>query len=374
MTELFRNNQLWQLTKANFLEKIREPSVLFWGIGFPILMAIGLGMAFSSKPDMVRHVALISTMQQTDTLFLEDEQLGNSTFILERMDWEEAMRQLKRGHVNVILETTDSGFVYHFDPVNADAQLTYLKLTPLLKSLPTSGFAEREEKTATISTDSYLKHLEKKEFLHDNVMPLTITGTRYIDFFIPGLITMGVMFSCMWGLGYNIIENRSKKLLRRMIATPMKRSNYLIAMISVRLLMNIVEAGLLIVFAWLVFGITIQGSIPALLLIFLAGNIAFAGIGILMACRTSKTEVGNGLINVVTMPMMVLSGIFFSYHNFPDWLIPIIKPLPLTMMTDGVRAIFIEGAGFAQVALPSLILGITGFVFFVLGLKWFKWH
>jgi ABC-type multidrug transport system permease subunit len=118
----------------------------------------------------------------------------------------------------------------------------------------------------------------------------------------------------------------------------------------------------------------IQGDLSSLILLFLAGNIAFSGIAVFVSSHTSNTEVGNGLINVVVMPMMVLSGIFFSYHNFPDWSIPVIQKFPLTTMTDGIRSIFNEGAGFAETAIPVLILTATGVVFFLTGLKIFKWH
>ncbi|MBL6950209.1 MAG: ABC transporter permease [Bacteroidales bacterium] len=351
MVNRIANNQLFQLTLGNFKEKIREPAVIFWGIVFPILMSLGLGIAFTRKADTFRHVALISSDTGSYSITLEDDKLGDTEFRFKMMDWDEAMVQLKRGHVNVIIEQKDSVFNYHFDPMNPDAQLTYLKLSPLM------GKEELPEQNSMVE-----------------INPLTVGGTRYIDFLVPGLITMGIMFSCLWGVTYNIIEARSKKLLRRMVATPMKKSNYLIALITVRIVMNIIEAGLLFLFVWLVFDITIQGSLPALFIIFLAGNIAFAGLGIFLASHTSKTEIGNAFINIVSMPMMVLSGIFFSYHNFPDWIIPFIKPLPLTTLTDGIRAIFIEGAGFAQTAIPSLILTVTGVVFFTVGLKIFKWH
>jgi len=294
------------------------------------------------------------------------------------------MVQLKRGHVNVAVTIGDSGYRYHFDPMNPDAQLTYVRLAPVLNRIPArdlirdTGHGIRDPGSEIRDPGSGIRHPVYEEDMSSvtaaEVDVLTVTGTRYIDFLIPGMIAMGVMFSCLWGLGYGIIDTRSKKLLRRMIATPMKRSNYLLGMITVRLVMNVIEAGLLILFAWLAFGITIQGNIPALLLLFMAGNIAFSGIGIFLACHTSKTEIGNAFINVISMPMMVLSGIFFSYHNFPDWAIPIIKPLPLTMLADGIRSIFIEGAGFAQTAIPSLVLTVTGIVFFTVGLKLFKWH
>ncbi len=138
--------------------------------------------------------------------------------------------------------------------------------------------------------------------------------------------------------------------------------------------MNLIESLLLLLFAWLVFDITIQGSVVALLMIFIAGNIAFAGIAVFISSHTSNTEIGNGLINAIVMPMMVLSGVFFSYHNFPDWSISIIQQLPLTLLADGVRSIFIEGAGFREAFIPFFIMVTTGLVFFVAGLRIFKWH
>jgi ABC-type multidrug transport system permease subunit len=154
----------------------------------------------------------------------------------------------------------------------------------------------------------------------------------------------------------------------------MKKSHFLIALITVRVTMNFIEALVLILFALITFNMVIQGSIPALILMFIAGNIAFAGIAVFVSSHTSNTEVGNGLINAVVMPMMILSGIFFSYHNFPDWSVRIIQLLPLTMLTDGIRSIFNEGAGYNEVALSVLALSATGIIFFSAGLKIFKWH
>jgi ABC-2 type transport system permease protein len=235
--------------------------------------------------------------------------------------------------------------------MNPDAQLTYLKLAGIF------------------GKDAILPENNNAE-----IKPLTVSGTRYIDFLVPGLITMGVMMSCMWGISYGIIEKRSKKLLRRLVATPMKKSHFLIALITVRITMNFIESAILFIFSLVAFKIKIQGDISTLIVMFLAGNIAFAGIAVFVSSHTSNTEVGNGLINFVVFPMMVLSGIFFSYQNFPDWSLPVIKNLPLTMLTDGIRSIFNEGAGYREVALPILILLATGFLFFSAGLRIFKWH
>ena len=380
MNRWFRFNQLWQLTVALFREIIREPGVLFWGILFPILMSLGLGLAFTKKADVIRKVAIISNIEKSVTLsdnslvadflqknceknpsvemeewawryIIKDEKLGNSIFLFYKMGWDEAMKLLKRGTINVLVLGVNGSVEYHFDPMNPDAELTYLKLSNLIG----------EGEVLKVKNNSEIK-------------PLTVTGTRYIDFLVPGLITMGVMMSCMWGISYGIIEKRSKKLLRRLVATPMKKSHFLIALITVRITMNFIESLVLFLFALIAFKMTIQGNISALVLMFLAGNIAFAGIAVFVSSHTSNTEVGNGLINFVVFPMMVLSGIFFSYQNFPDWSLPVIKNLPLTVLTDGIRSIFNEGAGYHEVAMPILILVATGVLFFSAGLKIFKWH
>jgi ABC-2 type transport system permease protein len=380
MNRWHRLNQLRQLTMAQVRELIREPGVLFWGILFPILMSLGLGIAFTKKADIIRKVAVILPDRETVSsdsssnlihfleincetlnpddkegyswkLTLKDNKLGNSIFLFYEMDWKNAMMMLKRGTVNVVLAENKGQVEYHFDPMNSDAQLSYLKLNGII------GGGQ------IVASEG-----------NPNIQPLTVKGTRYIDFLVPGLITMGVMMSCMWGISYGIIEKRSKKLLRRLVATPMRKSHFLVALITVRIIMNFIESAVLFLFALIVFKIVIQGSIAALLIMFLAGNIAFAGIAVFVSSHTSNTEVGNGLINFVVFPMMVLSGIFFSYHNFPDWSIPVIQKLPLTMMTDGIRSIFNEGAGFHEVTLPVLILIATGVVFFTAGLKIFKWH
>jgi len=380
MNRIIRFNQLSSLIKALLLEIIREPGVLFWGILFPILMSLGLGIAFTKKSDVLRKVAVVAQNENQDTksdtgaiykflnsrcelnksvksdsynwkYTIKDEKLGNSIFLFYRMNREEAVKLLKRGTVNVLLIEENGAAEYHFDPMNPDAQLTYLKLRSILGASMTNE----------VRNDSEIK-------------PLTVTGTRYIDFLVPGLITMGVMMSSMWGISYGIIEKRSKKLLRRLVATPMKKSHFLIALITVRVIMNFIESLVLFLFALIAFKLKIQGDISSLIVMFLAGNIAFAGIAVFVSSHTSNTEVGNGLINFVVFPMTVLSGIFFSYQNFPDWSLPVIRNLPLTMMTDGIRSIFNEGAGYHEVSIPIVILTLTGIIFFASGLRIFKWH
>lgn len=373
MTDLFKPRQMGQLILTHYRELIREPGVLFWGIAFPILMALGLGVAFTKKADVVRRVVFIEAEGEAGLealirqfaepaepgkngptiyrIVLRERNLGNTTFLFEKVPWQQAMILLKRGSVSVVLAGTAGRPEYHFDPLNPDAQLTFLKLSKILDDEKGAGQKDRGQ-----------------------IVPLSAVGSRYIDFLVPGLMAMGIMMSSLWGISYGVIEKRGRKLLRRMIATPMRRSHFLISLMAVRGAMNFVESALLFLFAHFAFGITIQGDPLALLILFAAGNFAFAGIAVFISCRTANTEIGNGLISAATMPMMVLSGVFFSYHNFPEWSLPVIRNLPLTLLADGMRSVFIEGAGFAEVGFPTLVLAAIGACLFLAGLKAFRWH
>lgn len=368
-------NQFSRLLISHTKEILREPAVLFWGIIFPILMAWGLGLAFTSRHDVTRYVGFLtlSENQEVTAFSISDKitlsrkenakeglyyeykyknpKQGDFTVRFLPCTWEKANLYLKKGKISLILEKKEGETKFHFDPANPEAQLLNLQL---------AGVLEKGE--------TYFKESEKHAAM------LTVPGTRYIDFLVPGLLGMGIMMSCMWGISYGIIEKRSKKLLRRMVATPMKKPYFVGTLLVARIAMNLVEGLLLIGFSYYFFGITIQGNIGALLLLFLAGNMAFSGLSVLIASRTSNPEIGTGLINAIVTPMMILSGVFFGYQNFPNWAVEVIKLLPLTMLNDGVRAIFNEGAGFHDIIVPALILLVEGTITFFIGLKLYKWY
>ncbi|MDR1682734.1 MAG: ABC transporter permease [Candidatus Symbiothrix sp.] len=361
----FKNKQLYQLTLTQILETVREPEVLFWGIVFPVLISIGLGFAFTQNsiskfnvvmtqenPIVLDSLLSVFASPENENLVwkISDKTLGDTELRFSYSDWKSGIVALKRGEADLIVGDSAGVIRYHFDPHNSQSQLAYLKLSGLIQSPASSTQSD----TA--------------------IVPLTLKGVRYIDFLIPGLIAMGIMSSILWGISYTLIERRSQKLLRRMVATPMKKSYFIFAMMMVRIAMNFIEAIIIFLAALLLFGVEIQGNIAALIVLFLAGNIAFTGIAVLVSSRTAKTEVGTGWINAVQMPMMILSGIFFSYHNFPAWSIPVIKLLPLTALTDGMRSIFNEGAGWLEILAPSTALSVFGILCFWLGIKCFKWY
>ncbi len=337
-----------------FKEFLRNPGIIFWSIFFPILMAWGLGLAFTNKDQLIKNAAWIRNDEGATVLVdVADEQilLGNkdvgvTTYRLILSNNEEAMVLLKQGKISIILDETSGTMAYRFDPNNPDSQLAYYQFTAYL-----SG----QQNASKINL-------------------VQSTGSRYVDFLIPGLVAMNIMMSCMWGISYNLIDKRIRKLLRRMVATPMKKSAFLIAQFIARLGLSGMEVAIILVFTWAYFGIEIQGSVPGFLILFVAGNAAFTGIAILVSSRTSSPQVGNGLINFVVMPMMILSGIFFSYHGFPDWMIAIIKWLPLTILADSIRSVFNEGAMLNDVAPAIGALVLVGAVFYFIGLRMYKWY
>ncbi len=345
------NKSLYQLILIQFKTFFREPAILFWAVLFPIIMAWVLSIAFSGKGETVWSIYVVADGTVPETIAGEKvvgEETGNVFRLKFRNASEsEAVSALKRGQTNLYIEVRSDSLIYHFDPGNPTAQLTHLVIEREISGVRGSASA---------------------------IEPLETKGTRYIDFLIPGLIALGIMNACLWGIGWSLIEMRMKKLMRRMVATPMKKSALLAAHIITRIILGGVETLMLLIFAMIYFGTEISGSVAAFILVFLAGIFAFGGIGVLIASRTAKTEVANGLINAVTLPMMILSGVFFNYHNFPDWAIPVIKVLPLTVLADSIRAVFIEGATIANVLVPVVVLTVTGLATFIVGQRIFKWY
>ncbi len=333
---------------------MREPEVLFWSLVFPIVLSGVLGLAFANQEPLTHQVAVVQnnytatnpTIQRLMASKPPADTKDEPKFAFLPLAKDAAFLQLKKGGVTVIIEPQDASKVaYHFDPQNKEAQMQYWQL----------------EKKLTISSQT-------------TVEPIRTQGSRYIDFLIPGMLAYGIMSSCIWGIGWNLIEFRIKKLLRRIVATPLNRAEFLLAQFTVRLILSFVEVAVLFLFAYWLFGIRIQGSWLAALAVFLVCNAAFGGIAILIAARPDKTTVGNGIVSFTTLSMLVLSGIFFSYTSFPAWVIGFIKYLPLTLAADMLRGVFNEGLGMADIAGKLLILLSYGIVCFWAGLRWFKWY
>jgi ABC-2 type transport system permease protein len=340
----------WHLLASRMKEMKREPEVIFWVFGFPLLLALGLGIAFRNKPADVSSVAVVGPgAQQVLSLIGRSPQKGSIK--VQVLDETAALKGFRVGKYDLVIESDGKGgFKYRYDPARPESVLARSEVDHALQAA-----AGRQDPLPTVSVAT------------------SEPGSRYIDFLIPGLIGMNVMNAAMWGIGFAIVDMRQRKLLKRFVATPMRRSDFLLALASSRLILMTIEVGMLLGFGALVFQMRVLGSIATILLIGAIGALGFAGLGLLTASRSQKIESVSGLINLVMMPMWIFSGVFFSYERFPAVIQPFIKALPLTALNDALRATILEGATLGAQSGRLLILALWGGISFVLAVKWFRW-
>jgi ABC-type multidrug transport system permease subunit len=341
----------WQLLKVRLLELKREPEVVFWVFVFPLLLALGLGIAFRNKPADISSVVVIAGEGAQKTVAMLENSPQHSGIRARVLERDAALKAFHFGKFDLAIEPqTDGGFKYYYDPARPESVLSRAEVDAALQSA-----AGRKDAIAT-STEASSE-----------------PGSRYIDFLIPGLLGMNLMNSGMWGIGFALVEMRQRKLLKRFVATPMRRTDFLLALTSSRLVLMVIEVGLLLGFGVVVFHMPVLGSIFSVMLLGAIGAVSFGGIGLLTACRAQKIESVSGLINLVMMPMWIFSGVFFSYERFPAITQIFIKALPLTALNDALRATIIEGASLASQSGRLLVLVLWGGISFVLALKWFRW-
>jgi ABC-type multidrug transport system permease subunit len=185
---------------------------------------------------------------------------------------------------------------------------------------------------------------------------------------------MNLMGSAMWGIGFTIVDARRKKLIKRLVATPMPRHYYLLSFILSRLCLLVVEVAVVLGFGALVFHVPVRGPFAGLAVICVMGSMLFCSLGLLTASRVQTIEAASGLMNAVMMPMWICSGVFFSAQRFPDAVQPFIKALPLTAVIDALRASILQGAGLPQVAPQIAVMAAWLLVCFGLALKLFRWR
>lgn len=346
---------LIELTIVRMKEFIREPEVLFWVFGFPVLLAVGLGIAFRSQPPEKSVVAVAQGLGSPRALEILRAAPDLS---VQDLPPAEAIRALEKGKVDVVL-TVDSStraevlgkVSYTLDPMQPKSATAKLRADAAIQA----GFGRRDV-------------LEERE------EHTTKTGSRYIDFLVPGLIGLNLMGSSMWGIGYAVVDARARKLMKRFRATPMISAHYLLAFIFSRFFLLFGELVLLLLFARLAFDVRVQGNYLELGLMAAMGAGSYAGLALLIAARPSKPEVASGWMNFVMMPMWLLSGALFSYERFPPVIQPLIRALPLTALIDGLRAIMNDGRGLETLGPELLVLALWGCVSFAISLRIFRWQ
>jgi ABC-2 type transport system permease protein len=352
MTERRRwsEHPLVQLTRVRYREFFREPEAVFWVFIFPVLLAAGLGIAFRNRAPERTVVAVVADQPGAAKLAaalrrgqeLEASLLSDSA----------ATEALRTGDVALVVVPSSAGGVeYRYDDTRP------------------------ESRTARLQVDDALQRAGgRRDPLPVSARLVRERGARYIDFLVPGLLGMNLMGSGIWGVGFAIVDARKKRLLKRLIATPMSRAQYLASFVLSRLTLLVIEVGLLLGFGVLVFGVPLRGSIPLLVLLCLLASLSFTSLGLLVASRAQTMEGASGLMNLVMLPMWIFSGVFFSAARFPDQIQPLIQALPLTAVIDALRANILRGAGWQTVAPEMGVIVAWLVVSFVLALKLFRWR
>lgn len=351
------DHPLAQLTLVRFKEFIREPDAVFWTFGFPILLAVGLGIAFRNRPAEVVKVGVVGVSAPGDSAAAWIARSG--ALQVQRFASEaEAREALRTGAVALVTLVAPG--------VGARGA-----------TVPTYVFDDTrpDSRNARLLVDDALQRgAGRQDPLEPEDRIVRERGSRYIDFVIPGLLGMNLMAGGIWGLGFVIVDARRKHLLKRLVATPMSRAHYLLSFVFSRLAFLVVEVCVVLGFAVLAFDVPLRGSLVQVGVIALVASLTFSALGLLVASRARTLESASGLMNVVMMPMWVLSGIFFSASNFPDVVQPVIQALPLTATIDALRGTMLQGAGW-DVAAPELVILVTWMVAcFALALRLFRWR
>jgi ABC-type multidrug transport system permease subunit len=336
-----------ELTLTRIREFLREPEAVFWVVCFPILIAFALGVAFRGKGEEVVHAGVIAgdgaagvraALERAPRLRVHD------------LSRERADLALRDGEVQVLV-VPGSPPTYRFDPTRPESRLARLAVDAALQRA--AGRADRFEAGE-----------ERVE----------LAGSRYIDWLIPGLLGMNIMGTGMWGIGFAIVHARSRRVLKRLAATPMSRVHFLLAQMLARLVFLGLEVGALLLFAWLMFQVPLKGSLATLTGVTLLGALSFAGLGLLIASRPRTIEAVSGLMNFAMVPMWVLSGVFFSSANFPPVTQPFIRALPLTALNDALRAVMLDGASVVGIAPELAVMTAWTAVCFAIALRVFRWR
>ena len=340
-----------QLTLARLREFIREPEAVFWVFGFPLVMTVLLGVAFRERPI---DTIVVDVHEGPRAEAAQAALSADKKFKLEICEEAVCRMRLRTGKTDLVVMPA-AGSAPSFD---------YLYDSTRRESLVARKEVDDALQRAQGRSDVFSAH--DQEFKEP--------GGRYIDFLIPGLLGMGIMGGGIWGVGFVTVDMRIRKLLKRFLATPMKKTHFLSAMMLSRSVFLIPEVVLLMLFARYFFDVRVYGSLGSVAVLVLLGAAAFSGIGLLIASRAKTIEAVTGMMNLVMLPMWILSGIFFSASRYPDAAQPFIRLLPLTALVDALRAITIDGATLAAQSGQVVILLVYAVVTFTVALRIFRWQ
>jgi len=342
------SSPLRELTRVRFVLFTREPEAVFWVFLFPVVLALVLSFAFKQRGVETVRVGVVTG--ETEERWVSALQGGESIKVVPFAAREEAERKLRSGGLAALV-TGGEPVQVRCDPTRPEGETARLRIQNALER--SAGRTD----PVPVMTDVLKDH-----------------GSRYIDFLIPGLLGMNLMGTGIWGIGFSTVDWRQRKLLKRFLVTPMRKSHFLLAQVFSRLGFLILEVVVIVAFGVFVLGVPFRGSLAAFALICLIGTFCFSGLGLLIASRPRTLEGVSGIMNFVMMPMWLFSGVFFSYENFPEIFHPAIRLLPLTALNDGLRGLMLEGTAGPHLLVQSLVLVFWGAVSFFVALRIFRWQ
>lgn len=322
------------------LEFVRDRSSMAWNVMFPVLLIIGLAIMFSGDPKPQYKIGVLGDLTEVSRQFAELHSMPYIQWIA-MTDQEQAIQKIARHQIDLLLDVSNG--------------LYWINTTS-----PSGAIMERVLWSAGSNAE--------------NRQVVTAKEISYVEWVMPGVLAMNIMFSCLIGVGYVIVRYRKSGFLRRLKATPLTAPQFLLAQLLSRLFLVQVMTVTIFVGVILLLDIVVRGSWLLLLVISLLGSACMISIGLLIAARTRSEEWAGGLLNMISWPMMMMAGVWFSLEGVNDFVRQIAYWLPLTHFVDAARSVMTEGASLMAVSDHLLFLGFCTVLFLLIGSALFKWE
>ena len=338
--------KIWAVFHARNLEFFRDRSSLGWNFLFPFLIVIGFGFMFNSGERPLFKVAEIHHLP--NSLKTHESQSFSKTRFLEFIEFqteEEALARLAHHKVDFVVSYKEPPQYW----VSESSPNSYVVEQMFLAS------------QATPQTSLEKKSIEGQE-------------VRYVDWLMAGILGMNIMFSALFGVGYVIVRYRKNGVLKRLKATPLRPWEFLTAQVLSRLILNIVTVAIVLFGCSFAVDFLMLGSYFDLFVVVTVGTMSLISVGMLVAARFASEELAGGLLNMLSWPMMFLSGVWFSLEGANEWILRLANVFPLTHMIDAMRAIMTEGVGLASLGPELLYMSLATLICMTASSYVFKWE
>jgi len=358
-------NALKALTKASFISMLKSPASIFFSIAFPLIFIV----AFGIMSDTGTKVTL-AFEQDSDTNNAIYKQLEKLPIvkIYKETDSLKRLADLKKGSIAAVLKINETGD----------------EATPYIVNFQTSIAAGNDQNIARQIIVSTIENINKDKFSGNQTIasireakPIEGRAYRYLDFFLPGMLGFSMLSAGIFGTAFIFYNLRQTLVLKRFFATPVYRLNIIIAEGSSRLILQILAAAIIITVGYFAFDFTLLNGFRTffeMLALCFLGLVIFLGMGFIISSIAKNESLIPPLANMISMPQLILSGVFISTSNFPDWMQPFCNALPLTQLNNGLREIAFQGKSLFEVWQPLLILGIWGIIVYAVAVKVFRWE